>query len=210
MQCPSTCTTCSDYLTCIICEPTFTLKNGACICDQTLDQVFLGSVCVSCLSLVANCATCSGNVAPVTCTKCIETYTVVNGSCSACGSNCFTCDITLVYCTSCLPSFILSSTNTCINGVICSGGYYDSSAVGNCSPCGTNCASCLSSTNCLTCTVPLMLPSGGQCFCDTTNGFFYNSVTLECVFCGATPTGYTSTYPTNCSACIVTSTINYS
>ena len=208
VQCPSTCSTCTDYLTCLICEPTFTLKNGACICDQSLDQVLLGSVCVSCLSQATNCATCSGNVAPVTCTKCVDTYTVVNGACSPCGSNCLTCDSTLIYCTSCLPSFTLSATNTCINGITCAGGYYNS-ILSSCSSCDPSCASCVSSTTCLTCTVTTMLPSGAQCFCDTTNGFFENKVTNECVYCGATPMTYTSNYPTNCASCIVTSTVNY-
>ena len=122
---------------------------------------------------------------------------MVNGNCSKCASGCLVCDNTLTYCTECIPGFTLSGS-TCINGLCTSTQYYNSTS-NTCTNCGLNCVTCLSSTQCLTCQVAKMVPSGGNCSCDTTNGFFL--LNSKCVYCGLISADNPSGYPTNCSGC---------
>ena len=93
--------------------------------------------------------------------------------CIACSSSCYGCSITPTNCIQCADSYVKS-------GSICQRGclrdqFFDMSRR-VCSNCASGCATCNSSTNCLTCTNPSITPRAGVC----------SSCPYPCVTCDAT------------------------
>lgn len=152
-----------------------------------------GSVCAACSN---NCVTCTSDTVCSTCSG--GFYLDTNNACSACLSACATCS-TGASCDTCLDT-IHTSTPSCAcpnfaslqgSSCVCQNGYYFIS-VSQCSACVGNCATCSSSSICLSCidTVHMATPT---CACPDNSGLVSNS-------CACNP-GYYYTAPTVCSAC---------
>ena len=107
--------------------------------------------CVKCDT--DGCLNCSS---PSTCTTCEDGRTLTNGVCKGCSKNlCIECDA-LGNCPQCKPGYFLES-----DGQTCSG-------------CTDGCSECTEAGDCLQCQVIKHIriqPSGGRCFCDTSQGW---------------------------------------
>ncbi|CAG9317977.1 unnamed protein product [Blepharisma stoltei] len=143
---------------------------------EKLDEIFNSNLGASCTIACKVCNTNTGS-----CVTCYDSahMKIKNGVC---------------YCSD--PNAIyFSPTNSCV----CKNGYYLNST-SLCTPCPAICASCSSSTNCLSCINPTQMTLyNNWCYCSFPEGSVFNS-TLNICNC---PDG-TWTYGDACQACNAT------
>lgn len=132
------------------------------------------TVCVTCASQLANCATCEKTALGVfSCLTCaVDTFWT--------GSTCFLCSIT-----NCITHDYVLGACTCIQ---CAAGYIPNGANG-CSLCSsyiTSCQECDSQTNCILCS-PTMFFNTGNVACETCPllGCSVCSTVATCATCDA-------------------------
>ena len=151
-----------------------------------------GSVCRSCLN-TSYSLTCYNNSLvnsllylddkTKTCvSSCFSSQYIHNTSCYDCNSNCLTCDVLSINCTSCGGSLLLYDGKCIAN---CPENYYSQGSL--CLTCPTNCRTCASSSVCVSCLDGFVL-SGSSCLAVCPSGS-YNSSNF-CVSC-----------PNNCTSC---------
>jgi hypothetical protein len=216
--CPPSCATCSDYVFCLTCKPSYTLINRNCLCNTEANVVDDGSgVCKSCGFLSAGCYSCTYASGTTTCTDCIEGYALDGGACLACGMGCKVCTATAGstagYCVTCFaPDFTLnagncdrvdSSNNLC---TYTDALYFDSFSLSCTTPClDVFCATCYDGATCTACkgTFEYIM---GQCVCNAGQGKFLDRTTPgseSCVLCQAVldTVGTAGSYLTHCKIC---------
>lgn len=185
----SSCTECT-ISTCLSCQSPFIVVSTGCACNNTagLYKSIVGSTCLSCSSIIANCSTCS-NTGSTICSSCDLGYYVSSSQvCSPCTGNCLTCSSTPSHCDSCLVTYVMVSPFTCdCNNT--DGYFYDASTAG-CSPC----SSLLS--NCLTC----VLNATSQTVCSLcASTYYWDTASFSCVACSTSCNDCSSfSYCTSC------------
>ncbi|KAK2164625.1 hypothetical protein LSH36_61g09079 [Paralvinella palmiformis] len=197
----SYCTACqNDIYKCYECSTGYVLKSDYSGCD----------------SCGTNCAECTSSGGTITCTKCISTYILNAGTCSACSTGCQECYVdsaNSVKCKTCYTGYALNylgeckacslisgcgecaASNSSSTGITCSKcntGYY-STDTGGCSSCLSACKTCSDATSCSECNT----------------GYSLNDDSTSCLACQAScksdkcSTGAVSTNPTyaKCDEC---------
>lgn len=145
--------------TCAVCS----VSGLTLICAKCTEKYyFSSSVCVSCGTLLPNCATCSSTTV---CLACVSGYSLFSGSCVLCNtifSNCLYCNS--VECTDCMVGYYTTDNKNCVSSCLVS-----------------NCYSCVQNNNqqCSICKQGYTM-SGGQCAIMQCSGQLqFNG--LECV-----------------------------
>lgn len=162
IKCPASNILCEDVPCLNLCYGRGVCSKGFCVCLQG----FSGNDC----SLVCGvgCLSCDSNG----CLVCQSQYSLLNGACSVCSSNCLECSSGTT-CTSCssgyyidngscthcvLPCLVCSNLNTCIS---CASGYIIVNEV--CVyVCPSNCVTC-SATQCYSCSSGYYLDTVNSC-----------------------------------------------
>lgn len=165
--------TCLDSSTCLTCQATYELINGACVCDA--NQGYFASsengVCNQCGTFnssaygvyTANCQTCAYSATNVTaifeCAICDSGYYLSGGRCMACQEGCVKCTGN----TSCYqcnqPAYVYSggvcvcnnNNNFFLNGTVCDA----------CN--SSNCVICSDLTTCVICATGYFLNTSNVC-----------------------------------------------
>lgn len=212
--CISTCRTCAkgQPATCLSCGPGFYISAGNCIactvncnncnsagCMSCISGFFLTSALTCSLNCAVPCSSClTGN--PTKCTNCVAGYTPnsliysctpvisCNGTCSVCplgytlnlviciactGSQCQSClSSALSQCTSCVPGYYLNTNSQC-------------------QACLSQCATCLTGSGCLTCSLGYTQIQNVPA---NQNGY-------QCVICQS-PCATCTNRPDYCTSCV--------
>jgi hypothetical protein len=119
VACPPSCATCTSFLNCLTCQPTYSLISGACSCDPYNNEVEHNGACTSCSALVVGCQTCNSTVEPVECTVPLPTFYVSAGVVSTCPTGCSAC-LSNSSCSACIDGYSLDPVAlTCTNAQGC-------------------------------------------------------------------------------------------
>jgi hypothetical protein len=111
LPCTSPCLTCSGLATsCTSCVATYSYTPNTCSCDSTA-QLFYSSVtlgCVSCATLIPNCATCNSPSVSAVCSLCSDPYYVdtISNTCVLCDITCTSCT-GIGLCTACANNLVI-------------------------------------------------------------------------------------------------------
>ncbi len=166
------CITCTST-SCTSCQQPYTLNSlnsGQCT-NCIAGYVFQGGLCQLCAS---PCATCSGS--STNCTTCKIGYYIFNSICSSVcptgyfgnsGGICVICTVsnckecTSNGCSACQTGFVTVITSGVIScQTACPTAAYLDSTTNICYNCSSGCTSCLSTTFCNVCSLPLVLYQG--------------------------------------------------
>ena len=209
VPCDSTCATCFDVNSdnCLSCNDPLVFNPAINTCDKPCDTdngfVSIDGVCTPCDK---SCSKCFGP-SYLDCSNCTDglefvdgvcvppcdtnaSMVLVDGNCLPCHPTCLTCSgISSDECITCPDNYTLENGACVIVPVDCK---VDEGMVwvnGLCVPCDSTCETCsgVSNTDCLTCTLPLVLQAG-SCInppppnvCDTENGqILINDVCFNC------------------------------
>lgn len=159
--CDSSCTACGGSTSyCLKCSGTLILYRGSCLqnCIGIITTSPKGRECID---------------------SCPEgSFLVSNTTCSPCSSQCATCDVTALNCTSC-KSGVLADFGVCVN--TCQTNQFIFG--GACYNCSGNCLQCFRKADyCVKCTPGLIL-SAGKCIVSCAADQYYNSTLGLCMGC---------------------------
>ena len=199
-------------MTCLTCQPSFTLINNNCECNADAYDISYNSLCYNCAELKSNCLSCSLLSGVAQCNTCIDGYGLDTGSCVYCGLGCKSCSVSsglVTGCTACYtPSYTLSS-GLCLQVTTCNNlaAVYDD-GVTPCSPCMDNCQICYDGISCVSCN-PTFKYISGKCICNEGLGMFLDKSYPggQCISCQSAVSAGVS-YLVNCKICQA-SMVNY-
>jgi hypothetical protein len=142
----------------------------------------------------ANCAVCLADYS--ICTTCSPGFWLDDLSCVACTSPCANCSTSAITCTSCIATFSLTGTNTCVN---CGAANFFNSVTTACDPCTSPCQECqTTATHCLACISGYNLTPSNTCIQCSAGDYFNGTGCAACTSPCLTCTGSATT----CSSCI--------
>ncbi|XP_027028709.2 proprotein convertase subtilisin/kexin type 5 isoform X1 [Tachysurus fulvidraco] len=190
LSCPESCLDCRSETLCLICQPGQFLHNGACVneCPQDMFGDARGWRCQPCHS---SCLTCHGPGAR-DCDRCKGLNSPIYGRCPViscpegqyfdsgtrdcryCDVSCRTCyGPTAQNCNTCSTGYMLEQQEAvCVHH--CPVGFYGNSSSQQCERCSSNCETCDSGDQCLSCqsgSYQLFLFQG-SCWSECPDGYF--------------------------------------
>lgn len=168
---------------CLLCEDTFVVQSGSCICPNGTNLDSSGK-CSTCSSALTGCVTCSN---PTVCSECRVSYALSNGECTCDGGK-IEVNLECVSCDSLWGSGCVAcgerSCNQCNNSLVLKAG--NGQWCWLCNDAYPNCLTC-NDTHCLECETNYALIDSA-CLCLSPTHYLSSSNCHSCLDTFSCPT----------------------